>query len=419
MMGRRFIAGDALRGVSACTVMVGHVLDVSLGSSAPWWHVAEQTALLVFFVLSGYLIAWPFVASLLRRAPLPSASGYFVNRALRIVPAFWAVAGVVAVVTVFAYPGRLDVWSVVTVFAFAQNYWPSDFGGEIDTAWTLGVEASFYLAVPLLAAAAVTMLRAASFSVRRWALVGFLVVSWSASWAVFEGTLGDPGGLNVSLLAMWWPFVPGIALAYLDITGGLSRAPVLLAAAPVLAAGALLTQDAARELSTFLMAAAASVVVGGALARERHTGRSWELLERRTLAWLGDHSYGIYLIHLPVAFAVWAALRRVGLEGWGPPTAVVVVVVSTFIAAMWLRRWVEVPFLRLRRVYARPGLRQRVEIVGGHERVVKAEPEARRVGEGRLGPKPDVGHEAVGVEVEAQDVELLRVAARGGNVDLR
>lgn len=69
---------DAIRGISACMVVLGHTLPIRLGG----------VAVSIFFVLSGFLITWV----LLREAEFTnriSLRDFYVRRALRISPAFY------------------------------------------------------------------------------------------------------------------------------------------------------------------------------------------------------------------------------------------------------------------------------------------------------------------------------------------
>ncbi len=97
---RRFEAGDPLRGLAALAVVVFHLtIPAFAGHQAPYGPVMSHVfpvlslGIYVFFALSAYLLSRPFIAAFHRGEPMPWLSGYLVNRLLRIVPAFWVVAG--------------------------------------------------------------------------------------------------------------------------------------------------------------------------------------------------------------------------------------------------------------------------------------------------------------------------------------
>ena len=83
---------DAVRGIAACLVVFAHILGpLKLGA----------TGVLIFFVLSGFLITWSPLRELERTGEI-SIHNFYVRRTLRIFPAFyvfWVVCVVVAHVT--------------------------------------------------------------------------------------------------------------------------------------------------------------------------------------------------------------------------------------------------------------------------------------------------------------------------------
>jgi peptidoglycan/LPS O-acetylase OafA/YrhL len=103
----------------------------------------------LFFVLSGFLIT----LHLLRRRPAhptdETIGRYLTRRALRIVPAYYAVLLVVIWMPLPHYVfSRDDLgYRLVYHLAFLQDYLPSDF---VVAFWSLGVEEKFYLLAPFV-----------------------------------------------------------------------------------------------------------------------------------------------------------------------------------------------------------------------------------------------------------------------------
>src|SRR6478672_3662235 len=105
----RLIAGDPLRAIAALGVFGIHAVGQVVTSTgyvpkmvepdhfATFYgvlgHLFNGMAAFVglFFALSGYLIARPFLPAVIEGARLPSIPTYLRNRALRIVPAFFVV----------------------------------------------------------------------------------------------------------------------------------------------------------------------------------------------------------------------------------------------------------------------------------------------------------------------------------------
>jgi peptidoglycan/LPS O-acetylase OafA/YrhL len=146
----RFYLVDSLRGVAALMVLAVHVSWLSgasdLGTwSAPWFARLES-AFAMFFAISGFLLYRPFVRARLLGEPPLSARAYGWRRFLRIVPAFWVALTVIAI-----WLGS-DLWNpyeLVRNYGFLQLYYGAGFNDVIPQAWTLSVELSFYLLLPL------------------------------------------------------------------------------------------------------------------------------------------------------------------------------------------------------------------------------------------------------------------------------
>jgi peptidoglycan/LPS O-acetylase OafA/YrhL len=358
---RRMAAVDGLRAVAALSVVGYHAWLYTqrmpsasnvggLGGSV----VHEfRLGLVLFFVLSGFLLYQPWLRSALEGEPAPRLGGYLMRRGARIVPAYYlALAGSLLLLWGHnAVPGvRLpsdgsDIW----LFAvFGQNFTSSTLLRLDPPMWTLAVEMSFYLALPLLGWLSLRLRgrgRAAQLTVPlAFATLG-LVYNWS--WAA-EGTA--PESVSKVLPAM----APYFAIGMLAAVLAHGRAPGRRAVAWLLGLGALaVVADAswaawqashgshAVALKIFRddLAAAGfgAVVVAAARARSPLT---W--LAARPVAWLGRVSYGVYLWHVPVLLV----LRIWGILPASPWLAVAAALPPTLLIAAASWRFVERPILR-------------------------------------------------------------------------
>jgi peptidoglycan/LPS O-acetylase OafA/YrhL len=159
--GSRLAGVDGVRALAALSVLVWHVwahatLANRYGVSvSPFTKIFAnmQAGVAVFFVVSGFLLFRPFARALLHDEALPSLRSYFRNRALRILPAYWAI---LLLVTLLFQRGLLDrPLQLLANLTFLQSYVPSyiptwGHGFGIAPAWSLCVEVVFYLALPLL-----------------------------------------------------------------------------------------------------------------------------------------------------------------------------------------------------------------------------------------------------------------------------
>ena len=104
----------------------------------------------VFFLISGFLLYRPFVASHLASRPSPNTRRFWERRLLRIVPAYWLALTVLAYVfhAISLGPG----WQGVVIhYFFLQIYFPTAVTTGITQAWSLCTEMTFYLFLPLYA----------------------------------------------------------------------------------------------------------------------------------------------------------------------------------------------------------------------------------------------------------------------------
>ncbi len=307
MSGRRLEALDALRGIAALMVLVCHVaiLDPAALGPAAGFAAGGRVGVLVFFVLSGYLLYRPFVAGDW------NVRSYLVRRLLRIYPAY-----LVALVGVTLLSGSQAFLDHPAEFLlFAQNYDPRLFNGFLGVSWTLQLEMGFYLLLPGIALLA----RGRELRV----VAGLGLVSFGASVVVLydlSGGLANRAQV-VSLLPFFlWAFVPGMLLAILDVRGrlGIFRNPLwVIPGAQLVLLGVAFAIWASVDLVT---TAGAMLLVAWCVARRPALG-PWA-------AWAGGLSYAIYLWHEDVIRAV---LR---LGPTGAPAAVLALALTLVVAAV-------------------------------------------------------------------------------------
>lgn len=316
---RYFPAVEGMRGVAALSVLGGHVLFLgnafggTLQGVAFWLGIAGVG---VFFSISGFLLYRPFVAARnAGRSVAAATPSYFLRRAVRIYPAYWVALTVLAI-----WPGLIAVFSSQwwAYYGLLQIYSSAWSIGGITPAWSLCVEITFYLLLPVLAA---ILARRGARPDRpkglRWevgVLGGLALLSCFAYW--WTGTGAETGFLEATLVGtfswFWW----GMLLAVIQVAHppAVSRLGRLLARPLVcwplaVAVFALLPSNffahlgfsdllrmsccwACIGLIGGLMVAPAALGDGNGLVRA--------LLANRALVYAGTISYGIYLYHYPI-----------------------------------------------------------------------------------------------------------------------
>ncbi|WP_269432082.1 acyltransferase family protein [Tsukamurella asaccharolytica] len=303
-----------------------------------------ETAVPVFFALSGFLLVRPWIrargAEGSTAGPAPDTRRYFVARAWRILPAYWAVVTAVYVIYLWRPDGSPhgQGWGdYLRHLTFTQIYGVGHVRTGLTQMWSMCVEVAFYLLLPLLG---LWLMRT-----RRAWTVPAAMVAVSVGWLVLVIATEAFGKTARS-----WPpgfaaaFAAGIAVALLVDRVRLPRWPLLLVAAG--AYGILLTPLAgpidlrvptpAQGVTKFLLEA----LIGGLLVAAFATGPS-RVLGSRPMVWLGSISYEFFLLHVIVMeFVV------LDLFGWslftGSTWPIVVVTTAITVVLAWgLRAGVE------------------------------------------------------------------------------
>jgi len=378
----RFPLFDSLRGLAVLGVVGYHVFLLTgalerrvVGDAAA---LAGSVGPTLFFAISGFLLYRPWVAARAATAPRPSTRRYLRRRALRILPGYWFALTVLAVFPGIAGAFSGDGW---IYYFFLQLYDSRTLGLGIPVAWTLCVEVTFYLALPLWALA-----------MRRLDLRGELaalavLAAFGAAVQVAAGREAIPDLAAASLLGQATWFALGMALAVVSVaaprTAGRPRALIAaVAARPLLCWAGAVAAFAALALvrrepgGLFGIVAAlqtqqpypkllADLALTGLLLALILVPAVWDApraVPQRVLAWaplalLGLISYGVYLWHFTVAALLIlpesphdfdaAGLDLVNRipQGATPIALVLTLAVSCAIAAASYR-YVELPFLR-------------------------------------------------------------------------
>jgi peptidoglycan/LPS O-acetylase OafA/YrhL len=106
----------------------------------------------IFFLISGFLLYRPFVVARLADRPPAAPRPYFRRRFLRIFPAYWAaLIGISLFFGFFVNQGIVGVKGWLIHLLLLQIYDPVRFFHGISQSWTLAVEVSFYVFLPIYA----------------------------------------------------------------------------------------------------------------------------------------------------------------------------------------------------------------------------------------------------------------------------
>lgn len=314
----------AVEGMRACAAM-GVVLT----------HVAFQTghtggisgrifgrfdlAVAVFFALSGFLLWRGHAAAARGLRPRPRTGHYLRSRIVRIMPGY-----VVAVIVILLLPeakADLTVW--LANLTLTQIYVPLTLTAGLTQMWSLSVEVSFYLALPLLA------LLARRLPVRARIGVITAVAALSLLWVCipFAGDTGHNPWNWPPAFFSW--FAAGMVLAELTVSPygrvhRLARRRVLMAAIAVVAFAIAASPLAGKEglhpgsVGQVMLKTAMGAVVAGALLAPLvldHPGTRHRILGSAVMVTLGRWSYGLFVWHLAALAMVFPMLGEFLFNG--------------------------------------------------------------------------------------------------------
>jgi peptidoglycan/LPS O-acetylase OafA/YrhL len=363
--------GDAIRAIACLGILCFHLSTGALyvtgdlagaGGTLTWMtaygeagRIALRTAstgFYLFFVLSGFLVAAPFVSAFVEGRPRPRLKPYFRNRALRLLPAAWLLFAFVLVRygSRGAGPGEL-----LAMFTFTDDHVDHPLSTLVGQTWTLRVDLTFYLLVPIAAALAIRLLggRLGIEGRRRAVWLGAVAVgAVSLAFAHFASPSVGAARSPVMLLCL---FMPGVMLAA-ALAGRPRQAPprrlfAIATAVSCLGVAVLVSfpRDAlSLPIKLVIVGGGAGMALGGLILLERHTGHAWRWMESRPVRWVGRRSYGLYLWHLVLMAELSLLLEGAESPGWTYVTLLALVIPATLVVSALSYRFVERPAMRLR-----------------------------------------------------------------------
>jgi peptidoglycan/LPS O-acetylase OafA/YrhL len=148
---RRFPALDGVRAFAAFAVVcthVGFISGRSLQSDVLGPVLSRgDFGVAVFFVLSGFLLYRPFALHVLAGAPAPRLGRFLWRRVVRIGP---ALVLFVLITLTFITQYRVRGSDYLHYLLLIQTYDHHDYDPNLAQLWTLAIELSFYLLLPVL-----------------------------------------------------------------------------------------------------------------------------------------------------------------------------------------------------------------------------------------------------------------------------
>jgi peptidoglycan/LPS O-acetylase OafA/YrhL len=338
------------RWVAAALVLVGHagaiinISDIMVAPHGPgvyaWWFSAAffHQAVLVFFVISGFLVGGPLLRDRARQAPF--LQKYLIDRFSRIyivmVPALvwtflidWIGRKLFPATGLYDAPffaGVFDLKNYFWTLLQQQHLWASQ-AGTNGPLWSLACEMWYYIIFPLLllpyGAAYSRRARVAGCALgvgltllmttpETMALLGVDVAAMGLTPMLNHKTPMFIFGFGVWALGAWVRVAPRALIR----SAGLSLALFLVVAVVTRLAvrGPLIE---AHPLASTFADAAVGATFANLLLTLRFVAAGGLFSRLHPIHWrLSDFSYSLYATHAPLVFFVWAAVGGIFDPDW-------------------------------------------------------------------------------------------------------
>lgn len=319
---------NTVRFLAALNVVMVHASGYPDAVVGPLFNATD--AVTIFFVLSGYLIAYRLLIEREQTGDI-NLTAFYVRRALRILPLYYVVAlvGCFVLPQIGAPAPSRD--AIISIFLLLPQimYGLGMPSGTVIQLWSIGVEELFYLFFPAL--------------IRRWSLVRvcLIIIAVSTIWGGLLYSLDSPYLFFFRLMRFECMAIGALA-AYAVVHRPDWLALIQHRTLEIRAPGALLL-IAIFKSSLPLYDLIVSLLVAVFLV---NISTHPDPVLRLEWAWskaAGELSYGIYIWHLPILW-FWS----IQLTGW----PFLLAGIGTTLAVAWLSyHGIERPILRLKDRY--------------------------------------------------------------------
>lgn len=328
----KLLAIQALRAVAALLVVLFHAQQaVAKRFTEPafenesYLFAFGAVGVHIFFVISGFIMVYT------------TASGeqflfskFFRRRLQRIYPIYWiCVAIYISFIWLLALPSSLTFPKLIGALLLL----PQHAAAIIGPAWTLSFEMFFY----------VTFGIAMKFGLTR----GIILLGWSFFSLILIGAAFsfENAVWKLATNTLLLEFLAGSAIGWCLVKGLLPKRGgtfFVATAITLFVAGIIWGYD--RLPSVIMWGIPSALLVAGFLMLEERQAAGAAL---RRLAYFGDSSYALYLIHiLVIMLFVSLAETLTMLTQIEPAIAALPIAVASLIMAEVLHHWVERPLLR-------------------------------------------------------------------------
>ncbi len=302
----------------------------------------------VLFVLSGFLLTLPYARANAGLSARPRLGRYILRRIARVFPAYYLQLSILLVVSLATFGTLLVDWPSAIQYLL-MLFVPPPIGvgapaGVNGVWWTLPIELSFYLVLPVVASLAsqhrkMLLVALSLLSMITWRYFVVSIVAPASEQAVWSYQL--PGSMDSFGLGMLGAV---IHVQYTQTPGAFSRYAnrlrKLLLATPLVLVGLFMWMD--KEFASYwsgapihylwtpIFASTALVII---LNCAVNCSLLNALLANRVIYYLGTVSYGLYLWHYPIGNWLLHSPLVAGMEGYPFPRLALLMFLLSLLAA--------------------------------------------------------------------------------------
>ena len=326
----RISGADGLRAL-ACLLVVWHHTTQRFNpeKSADWiqgihfFGMRAEVGVSLFFVLSGCLLSLPFWYSFVNASPTPKLWFYVINRAARIIPAYWFNLLLCTLVALWVFELNINWWRLISGLLFINSYhyssfFPAELNGPL---WSIGLEVSCYVLLPVLLFLIIknTQRISAAFAgiigciavlqiLNPWVINNFMTSNKLKGWQY-----GLTGGAK-----QWLPYwnigsfftqflcgsLAALIIIVLRARGTLKSltfdiSAVLFATAAIWLVAIGLEPGAPNSFTQQpYMAPFFAILMVGVIVSASLSGQVYKLLDNKLFQWIAKISFSIYLWHM-------------------------------------------------------------------------------------------------------------------------
>ena len=326
----RIPGADGLRAL-ACLLVVWHHTTQRFNpeTSATWiqsihfFGMRGEVGVSLFFVLSGCLLSLPFWNSLINADRVPSLRFYAINRAARIIPAYWLNLLFCTLFAFWVFDQNINWWRLISGLLFINSYhyssfFPAELNGPL---WSIGLEVSCYLLLPMVLFVIIKNTRRIPFAIVGmigWIcalqLLNPMIIHNFATSEKFKGwQYGFTGGAKQwlpywNISSFFTQFLCGSLAALIIVTlrarGTLKSltfdlSALLFATAAILLVANKLVPGAPDSFTKQpYVAPFYAILMAGVIISVSLSTQVYKLLDNKLFGWIAKLSFSIYLWHM-------------------------------------------------------------------------------------------------------------------------